>query len=103
MNKPLASLSLDLDNQWSYMKIHGEEGWEEYPSYLDIFVPYVLKILEELDLKITFFIVGQDADFEKNHSMLRSLAEAGHEIANHSFKHENLVTSVYQGRNAARD
>ncbi len=91
MSKPLLSLSLDLDNQWSYMKIHGEEGWEKYPSYLDIFVPYVLKVLEELNLKITFFIVGQDAAFEKNHSMLKSLADAGHEIANHSFKHETWL------------
>ena len=27
-----ASLSLDLDNQWSYMKTHGDDGWESYPS-----------------------------------------------------------------------
>ena len=91
MNKSLASISLDLDNQWSYMKIHGEEGWEEYPSYLDIFVPYVLKVLKELNIKITFFIVGKDAAFEKNHNMLKSLADAGHEIANHSFKHETWL------------
>ena len=25
-NKPLASLSLDLDNLWSYMKTHGDAG-----------------------------------------------------------------------------
>lgn len=91
MNKPFASLSLDLDNQWSYMKIHGEAGWEAFPSYLDIFVPYVLQVLEELKLKITFFIVGQDAAFEKNHNVLKSIAEAGHEIANHSFKHETWL------------
>jgi len=91
MSKPYLSLSLDLDNQWSYMKIHGEEGWEEYPSYLDIFVPHILKVLDELDLKITFFIVGQDATFEHNHKYLRALADAGHEIANHSFKHETWL------------
>lgn len=91
MNKPFASLSLDLDNQWSYMKIHGEDGWEEFPSYLDIFVPYVLQVLEELKLKITFFIVGQDATFEKNHKVLKSIVEAGHEVANHSFKHETWL------------
>ena len=91
MNKPIASISLDMDNQWSYMKIHGEEGWESYPSYLDIFVPYVLKVLDELDMKITFFIVGQDAAFEKNHKYLRMIADAGHEIANHSFKHETWL------------
>lgn len=91
MSKPLLSLSLDLDNQWSYMKIHGEEGWESYPSYLDIFVPHILKVLDELELKITFFIVGQDAAFEKNHKYLKALADAGHDIANHSFKHETWL------------
>ncbi len=91
MSKPFLSLSLDMDNQWSYMKIHGEEGWESYPSYLDIFVPHVLKILDELDLKITFFIVGQDAAFESNHQYLKAIADAGHDIANHSFKHETWL------------
>jgi hypothetical protein len=32
--KRIASVSLDLDNQWSYMKIHGDKGWEEYPVLL---------------------------------------------------------------------
>ena len=26
--KPIASLSLDLDNKWSYMKTHGDAGWD---------------------------------------------------------------------------
>ena len=88
MQKRLASLSLDLDNQWSYMKTHGDAGWESFPSYLDIVVPRVLEFLEERRLKITFFVVGQDAALEKNHAALRSLADAGHEIGNHSFNHE---------------
>lgn len=86
--KPVASLSLDLDNKWSYMKTHGNPDWESHPSYLDAAVPRILKFLEERDLKITFFIVGQDAALEKNHAVLRSLADAGHEIGNHSFNHE---------------
>ena len=91
MSKPTASLSLDLDNKWSYMKNNGSKGWEEYPSYLDIFVPHILELLEELNLKLTFFIVGQDAAFEYNHKYLRMIADAGHEIANHSFKHETFL------------
>ena len=86
--KPLASLSLDLDNLWSYMKTHGDDGWQSFPSYLDLVVPRVLDFLEKRDLKITFFIVGQDAALQKNHSALRSIAAAGHEIGNHSFHHE---------------
>jgi peptidoglycan-N-acetylglucosamine deacetylase len=86
--KPIASLSVDLDNKWSYMKIHGDRGWESLPSYLDVLVPRVLEFLKAQNLTVTFFIVGQDAALRKNHAILRSIANAGHEIGNHSFHHE---------------
>ncbi len=85
---PVASLSLDLDNQWSYMKTHGDAGWEALPSYIDVLVPRVLECLSERALRITFFIVGQDAVRDENRSALAELAPAGHEIGNHSFHHE---------------
>jgi peptidoglycan/xylan/chitin deacetylase (PgdA/CDA1 family) len=86
--KPIASLSLDLDNKWSYMKTHGDAGWETFPSYLDTIVPRALQFLKERDLRITFFIVGQDAAIDKNTEAIRKIAAAGHEIGNHSFRHE---------------
>lgn len=86
--RSFASLSLDLDNQWSYLKTHGNPDWKEFPSYLDIAVPRILEFLAARRLKITFFIVGQDAALDKNAEVLRSLATAGHEIGNHSFNHE---------------
>src|SRR6478672_9131090 len=86
--KKLASLSLDLDNKWSYMKTHGDAGWENFPSYLDCVVPRTLEFLKERNLKITYFVVGQDAALEKNHDALRQISEAKHEIGNHSFNHE---------------
>jgi hypothetical protein len=95
--KPLASISLDLDNQWSYMKIHGDEGWDQYPSYFDIFVPHVLNVLDELNLKITFFIVGKDTESENNKKYLRMIADRGHDIGNHSYHHESwLQTYSYE-------
>lgn len=87
-SNPVASLSLDLDNKWSYMKTHGDAGWESLPSYLDIVVPRVLGILKERNLTITFFVVGLDAAQDKNRDVLRSIADNGHEIGNHSFHHE---------------
>jgi hypothetical protein len=87
-NRPLASVSLDLDNLWSYMKTHGDEEWKHYPSYYDIFVPYILDVLRALDIKITFFIVGRDAADIKNKNYLRKISEEGHDIGNHSFNHE---------------
>lgn len=89
--KPVASMSLDLDDQWSYMKVHGDEGWDLFPSYLDIVVPFVLDLLDEMNIKITFFIVGQDAAFEKNHKILKNILNRGHEIGNHSFHHESWL------------
>jgi hypothetical protein len=87
-NKPLASLSLDLDNQWSYMKTHGDAGWELWPTYLDVVVPRFLDLFARLEITATIFVVGQDAALEKNHDALRSITQAGHEIGNHSFRHE---------------
>lgn len=86
--KPFASLSLDLDNKWSYMKTHGDAGWESFPSYLDIVVPRILEFIKARNLTITFFIVGQDAALENNSEALGQIAAAGHEIGNHSFHHE---------------
>jgi hypothetical protein len=84
----VASLSLDLDNLWSYLKTHGDGTWRELPTYLDRVVPIVLAFLRERDLRITFFVVGEDAARPENHDAIAALAAAGHEIANHSFRHE---------------
>ena len=88
MSKSIASLSLDLDNKWSYMKTHGDAGWETFPTYLDVIVPRSLEFLRERNLKITYFIVGQDAAREENTEALTQISDANHEIGNHSFNHE---------------
>lgn len=85
---PVASLSLDLDNEWSYLKTHGDPAWSGLPSYLGLAVPRILAFLRALDLRITVFIVGQDAALERHHPVLRSIADAGHDVGNHSFHHE---------------
>lgn len=83
-----AALSLDLDNKWSYMKTHGDAGWETFPTYFDILIPDALRVMDELGVRITFFVVGQDAALEANRDALSRLAPAGHEVANHSYHHE---------------
>jgi hypothetical protein len=89
--KPIAGISLDLDNQWSYMKIHGDEGWDKYPSYFEIFIPHILKVLDDLNLKITFFIVGKDTEKEENRKYLKMITDKGHEVGNHSYHHESWL------------
>ncbi len=85
---PLLSLSLDLDNKWSYMKTHGDAGWECLPSYLERLAEVLLEPLRRRGLRLTFFVVGRDAAQPANAAALRALADAGHGIGNHSYEHE---------------
>jgi len=67
------------------------------PSYLDFFVPRILDLLDELGLTITFFIVGRDAARADRRPLLRRIAERGHDIANHSFRHEPWLHVYTEG------
>ncbi len=89
--KSSCSISLDLDNLWSYLKIHGNDAWQSYPSYLNIFIPYVLKVLNDLDLTISFFVVGKDADQKGNEEPLQRISTEKHEICNHSYNHDSWM------------
>lgn len=86
--KPIASLSLDLDNKWSYLKTRGDSKWQTYPSYLDKVVPRCLAFLARHQIRITFFIVGRDAASDVNAAAMSAIGESDHEVGNHSFEHE---------------
>ena len=87
-NRPLASISLDLDDLWTYLRTHGDPGWSSRPSYLQTVVPLALDALDHAGVKLTFFVVGSDAANPRNARLLRSIVERGHEVGNHSFEHE---------------
>ena len=84
----LASLSLDVDDLWSYLKTHGDDSWSRRPSYLDRFIPRVLETMDRLQVRSTFFIVGVDAERHAGDGVLGALVNQGHSIGNHSHEHE---------------
>lgn len=86
--KPYASLSLDADNLWAYQMTHGDPGWDSYPTYLDALTDVVLPELTSRKMNITFFVVGQDAALPVNRAAIASISACGHEIGNHSFRHQ---------------
>ncbi len=93
-----ATLSIDLDNQWAYMKTRGDEKWSRLPSYLHLFIPRFLELLAQLNLKITFFIVGQDAVLPAHQELMARITAEGHEVGNHSFSHEPSFLSYEKSR-----
>ncbi|HET8622337.1 MAG TPA: polysaccharide deacetylase family protein [Gemmatimonadales bacterium] len=93
MSRPmdLASLSLDLDDRWAYLKSAGDASWTGYPSYLDRFVPLLLAEMAAAGVRITVFVVGRDAADTRHGDTLAAIARAGHEIASHSFRHDTWL------------
>lgn len=49
----------------------------------------VLSILNEENVKATFFVIG--ADLEKNLDQGRKIVTAGHELGNHTYSHKRMV------------
>jgi peptidoglycan/xylan/chitin deacetylase (PgdA/CDA1 family) len=88
MKTPIASISLDLDNLWSYQRTHGDPDWEQRRSYFPQLMPLLLDLLDRRCCRITFFVVGADAAAPASRPWLRMITDRGHEVGNHSFHHE---------------
>ncbi len=86
--RPTASLSLDLDNLWAYLRTHGDPEWERRPSFLGTAVPRLLELLGTHGLSSTVFVVGADVEREDGAKAVAEIAAAGHEVANHSYLHQ---------------
>lgn len=59
---------------------------DKYKSRIVEDVKRVLRLLEEYDVKATFFVLGCDA--ERNPEIVKMIAEQGHELATHGYSHE---------------
>ena len=51
-------------------------------------IPFILKLLEDYDVRATFFVVGEIA--EKYPEIIKMISEKGHEVAFHGWDHKPL-------------
>lgn len=72
-----------LDPKGKYVALTFDDG--PHPKV----TPRVLKILKEYNAKATFFMLGVQVEYYPD--MAKKVAEAGHEIGNHSKGHPNLA------------
>nr|WP_309100017.1 polysaccharide deacetylase family protein [Fredinandcohnia onubensis] len=49
----------------------------------------ILPLLEKYDVKATFFLIGQD--IEKYPEEAKKIAEAGHQVGNHTYSHNRMI------------
>ncbi len=85
----LCALSVDLDEIPIYYAIHGWPAPERAAAsaVYEIGLARFEAFARAHHLPLTFFAVGADVRHPDNGARLRRLADAGHEIANHSLDH----------------
>ncbi len=85
----LCALSVDLDEIPCYHAIHGlpePEGPSAHAVYARA-VPRYRELLDELGAPCTFFVIGRDMKHGVARAGAKALADAGHELANHTLHH----------------
>ena len=83
---PTASISLDLDDLWSYLKTHGDPSWSSRPKPRPVHPPHCGDAGSNPAAQHIFHRGGGCR--LAGTSLLRSLVEAGHTVGNHSHEHE---------------
>jgi hypothetical protein len=87
--RPVCSLSVDLDPIPCYYRIHalGASPPQLGDVVLRRSVPRFLEVFGRHNVKATFFVVGEDLASPAGRKLVREIADAGHEVANHSHSH----------------
>ena len=92
-DRVLNAFTVDVEE---YFQVHAFDGvverdrWDEYESRVEPATIAILDLLDEHDVKGTFFVLGWIA--ERHAGLLCDIRDRGHEIASHGYEHR-FVTS----------
>jgi len=92
------ALTFDIEDYYqveAFKEFIGFEEWPRYASRVVVNTKKIADILDERNIKATFFILGWIA--ERFPDMVKRLADNGHEIATHGYAHQ----MVYKQTKAA--
>jgi polysaccharide deacetylase family protein (PEP-CTERM system associated) len=82
-------LSFDFED-WHQL-VHrrlGRPDWDRRGPALERQTEVVLRLLDELEVRATFFVLGMTA--ARYPDLVREIAERGHELASHGYAHERV-------------
>ena len=83
------ALTFDIEDYYqveAFKEFIPFEEWPQYPSRVVANTKKIVNILDEYDVKATFFMLGWIA--ERFPDMVKQLSDDGHEIATHGYAHE---------------
>jgi|GEM_PF-613760 len=83
------ALSFDVEDYYQvsgFSDVVSRAEWERFPSRVEGNTRRLLDLLEENDVRATFFVLGWVA--RRNRTLVETIAERGHEVACHGYSHE---------------
>lgn len=86
-------LSVDVEDWFqvgAFEKVIARDAWDGLPLRVADNVLRILDLFAEADVKATFFTLGWVA--QRNGTLIRRIADAGHEIASHGWDHARVHT-----------
>jgi hypothetical protein len=87
MAKSTASVGVDVDSLCHYYRIHGLDEVSASNAAWEVGVPRFVELFREVGVPASFYCIAEDLDVEGNDTRIRALADAGHEIGNHTENH----------------
>jgi polysaccharide deacetylase family protein (PEP-CTERM system associated) len=93
----LNALTIDVEDYYhvsAFESVVGQNSWYQYESRVENNTLRILGLLDEYGTRATFFILGCVA--ESHPSLVRAIAQRGHEIASHGYSHRRIYTQTPQ-------
>lgn len=92
------TLSLDLDDAWTYLRAAGRPGWEQTPSVIPLVCERLHALLDRHQVRLTLFVIARDLEDPARVAAIRPLVAQGHEIGCHSYWHEPTFATLPKDR-----
>ncbi|MEO9600725.1 XrtA system polysaccharide deacetylase [Parasphingorhabdus sp.] len=87
------AMSVDIEDWFqvgAFETVIDRTDWDKLEHRVERNIEAVLALFDEMNVKATFFILGWVA--ERYPALMQQIANAGHEIANHSYDHARVFT-----------
>ncbi len=84
----LNALTVDVEDYYqvsAFERVVARDRWHEYESRVAANTDRLLGVFDEFNVRATFFVLGWVA--ERDPSIVRRIAAAGHEVASHGYGH----------------
>lgn len=89
------ALTVDVEDYFhvsAFAKSISHKDWDKQPLRVERNTHRLLDLFDDAQVKATFFVLGWVA--ERNKSLIKEIAERGHEVASHGYSHQLIYNQT---------